>query len=56
MRIIWFLSPEPLQFFMVEEGSHPQIVIHPKSLELLGQREVFEDHVMDLNLSGLVFS
>ena len=56
MRIIWFLSPEPLQLFVVEEGLHPQIVIHTKSLELLGQGEVCEDHIMDLNLSGLVSS
>ena len=41
---------------MVEEGLHPQIVVHTKSLKLLGQREVCEDHIMDLNSSGLVFS
>ena len=40
---------------MVEEGLHPQVVVHTKSLELLGQGEVCTDHVMDINLSGLVF-
>ena len=33
---------------MVEEGLNPEIVIYSKSLELLGQREVGEDHVMNL--------
>ena len=56
MRIIWFLSPEPLQLFMVEEGLHPQVIVHAKSLELLGQREVCEDHIMNLNSTGLVLS
>ena len=56
MRIIWFLPPEPFQLFMVEKGLHPQVVVHAKSLELLGQGEVCEDHIMDLNSSGLVFS
>ena len=56
MRIVWFLSPEPLQLFMIKEGLNPQVVIHSKSLELLGQVEVCKDHIMDLNLSGLVFS
>ena len=36
MRVIQFLSSEPLQLFVVEEGLNPQVVIHPKSLELLG--------------------
>ena len=36
MRIIQFLPPKPLQLFIIEEGLHPQVVIHPKSLELLG--------------------
>ena len=35
MRIVWLLSPEPLQLFMVEEGLHPKIVIHSEGLELL---------------------
>ena len=41
---------------MVEEGLHPQIVIYTKSLELLGQGEVCEDHIMDLNRVKLVFN
>ena len=40
---------------MVEEGLHPQIVAHTKSFELLGQREVCEDHIIDLNRVGLAF-
>ena len=56
MRSIWLLSSKPLQLIMVEEGLHPQIVVHSKSFELLSQREVCEDHIMDLNSSGLVFS
>ena len=55
MRIGWFLSPEPLKFFVIEEGLHPQIVVHPKSFELLGQGKVCEDHVMDLNRNKSVF-
>ena len=56
MRVIRFLPPEPLQLFMVKEGLHPEIIVHPKDLELLGQWEVCKDHIMDLNLSGSVFS
>ena len=56
MRISWILSPEPLQLFVVEEGLHPQVVVHPQGLELLGQREVCEDHIMDLNCNKLVFN
>ena len=41
---------------MIEEGLHLQIVIHPKSLELLGQGEICEDHVMDLNHVKLIFN
>ena len=48
MRISWFLSSEPLQLFVVEEGLNPQVVVHSKSLELLAQREVGKDHIMDL--------
>ena len=48
MRISWFLSSEPLQLFVVEESLNPEAVIHSKSLELLSQREVSEDHVMNL--------
>ena len=48
MSIGWFLSSEPLQLFMVEEGLNPEVVVHPKSLELLGQREVSKNHVMNL--------
>ena len=56
MRIGWFLSSEPLQLFMVEEGLNPQVVVHPKSLELLSQREVREDHVMNLGQNKSVFN
>ena len=56
MGIIQFLSPEPLQFFMVEEGLHPEIIVHPQGLEFLGQREVCEDHIMDLNHNKSVFN
>ena len=55
MRISWFLSSKPLQLFVVEEGLNPEVVIHSKSLELLGQREVCENHIMDLNCDKLVF-
>ena len=55
MRIGRFLSSEPLQLFMVEKGLNPEVVVHPKSLELLGQREVCKDHIMDLNRDKLVF-
>ena len=41
---------------MVEEGLHPEVVVHPKSLELLSQGKVCEDHIMDLNRVKLVFS
>ena len=41
---------------MVKEGLHPQVVVHSKSLELLGQGEVCEDHIMDLNHNKLVFN
>ena len=44
----WFLSSESLQLFMVEEGLNPKIVVHSKSLELWGQREVCKDHIMNL--------
>ena len=49
MRIGWLLTPEPLQLFMVEKGLDPEVVVHSKSLELLGQREVGKDHIMDLD-------
>ena len=52
MRIGWFLTPQPLKFFMVEEGLHPQVVVHSESLELLGQGKVCEDHIMDLDRSN----
>src|SRR6202000_875601 len=55
MRIGWLLSPQSLQFFVVEKGFHPKIVVHSKSLELLGQRKVCEDHIMDLSCNKLVF-
>ena len=41
---------------MVKEGLHPKVVVHPQGLELLGQREVCKDHVMDLNHVELVFN
>ena len=56
MRISWFLSSKPLQLFIVEEGLNPQVVVHSKSLELLGQREVGEDHVMNLGRNRSVFN
>ena len=56
MRVIWFLPSKPLQLFMVEEGLYPKIVVHPKSLELLSQREVGEDHVMNLGQNKSVFN
>ena len=55
MRIGRFLSPQSLQFLMVEKGLHPKIVVYPQGLELLGQREVSEDHIMDLGRNKLVF-
>src|SRR6202000_1081493 len=55
MRIGQFLSPQSLQFFVVEKGLHPEVVVHPQGLELLGQGEVCEDHIMDLNRNKLVF-
>ena len=56
VRISWLLSPEPLKFFMAEESLHPKIVVHPKSLELLGQGEVSKDHVMNLGRNKSVFN
>ena len=56
MRISRFLSSKPLQLFVVEEGLNPQVVVHSRSLELLGQREVGKDHIMDLNRNKLVFN
>ena len=55
VRIGWLLSPEPLEFFMAEKGLNPEIVVHSKSLELLGQGKVGEDHVMDLGQNKSVF-
>ena len=55
MRIGRFLSPQSLKFFMIEEGLNPEVVVHTKSLELLGQRKVCEDHVMDLSRYKSVF-
>ena len=56
MRIGRFLSLEPLQIFMVEKGLNPEVIVHSKSLELLGQREVSEDHVMNLGRNKSVFN
>ena len=55
MRIGRFLSAQSLEFFMVEKGLHPKIVVHPQGLELLGQGEVCKDHVMDLSRCKSVF-
>ena len=55
MRIGRFLSPQSLQLFVVEKGLNPQVVVHSKSLELLSQGEVCEDHIVDLNRNKLVF-
>ena len=41
---------------MVEKGLHPQVVVHSKSLELLGQGKVCEVRIMDLNCNKLVFN
>src|ERR1700743_3463349 len=49
MRISRLLSPQSLQFFVVEKGLNPQVFVYPQGLELLGQREVCEDHIMDLS-------
>ena len=56
MMIVWFLAPKPFQLFMVKKGLHPETIVHPKSLELLGQGEICEDHIMDINSSELVSS
>ena len=56
MRIGRFLSPQSLKLFMVEEGLNPKVVVHSQGLELLGQWEVREDHIMDLSRSKSVFS
>src|ERR1700743_3480371 len=55
MRIGRFLSPQSLQFFMVEKSLDPKVVVHPQGLEFLRQGEVCEDHVMDLSRNKLVF-
>ena len=55
MRVGRFLSPQSLQFFMVEKGLHPEIVVYSKSVELLGQGKVCEDHIMNLSRNKLVF-
>src|ERR1700743_2376743 len=36
MSIGRFLSSQSLQFFVVEKGLHPEVVVHPQGLELLG--------------------
>ena len=41
---------------MVKEGLNPEIVVHPKSLELLSQREVSKDHIMDPGRNKSVFN
>ena len=55
MRIGRFLPSKPLQLFVVKKGLNPEVVVHSKSLELLGQREVCKDHVMDLSRGKSVF-
>ena len=52
MGISRFLSPQSLQFFVVEKGLHAKIIVHPQGLKLLGQGKVCEDHVMDLSRSN----
>ena len=52
MRVGQLLSPQSLQFFVVKKGLDPKVVVHTKSLEFLGQREVCKDHVMDLSQSN----
>ena len=56
MRMDRFLTSKPLQLFVIEEGLDPEVVVHSKSLELLGQREVSEDHVMNLERNRSVFN
>ena len=41
---------------MVKESLNPKVVVYPQGLELLGQRKVCEDHIMDLNRGKLVFN
>ena len=55
MGIGRILSSEPLQLFVVKEDLNPEVVIHSKSLELLDQREVSKDHVMNLGRNKSVF-
>ena len=55
MRIGRFLSPQSLQLFVIEKGLNPEVVVHTKSLEFLGQWEVCKDHVMDLSRYKSVF-
>ena len=55
VRVGWLYSSESLQLFMVEKGLHPKVVVHPQGLELLGQGEVCEDHIMDPSQSKSVF-
>ena len=55
MRVSRFLPLKPLQLFVVEKGLNPEVVVHSKSLELLGQREVGKDHVMNLGRNKSVF-
>ena len=56
VRVTWFLPLEPLQLFVVEEGLHPEVVVHPQGFELLGKGKVCEDHIMDLNRGKSVFN
>ena len=56
MRVAWFLPPEPLQFFMVEEGLHPEVVVYSQGFELLGKRKVRKNYIMDLNCDKSVFN
>ena len=41
---------------MVEEGLHPEVVVHSQGFELLGKGKVCEDHIMDLNRGKSVFN
>ena len=55
MRIGRFLPPQSLQLLVIEKGLNPKVVVHTKSLKLLGQGEVCEDYVMDLSRYKSVF-
>ena len=41
---------------MIEEGLHPEVIVHSEGFELLGWEKVCENHVIDLNCNKLVFN